>query len=105
MSAIPKPMRQPRATPPPEKMRPNPSSEQHLILRNVSWESYLVIGDALPDRPNLRMTYDGENLEFMTLSPEHEIYKARFSRLLETLAEECNLKIAPAGSTTFRPEA
>jgi Uma2 family endonuclease len=73
-------------------------------LCNVPWESYLAIGDALPDRPDLRMNYDGENLELMTFSPKHEFCKARSSRLIETLAEEFNLKIVPGGSMTFRPE-
>jgi Uma2 family endonuclease len=103
MSAVPKPMRPSNASSSTTVSLP-PPAEQRLLLRDVSWESYLVIGDALPDRPNLRMNYDGENLELMTLSPEHEFLKARSSRLIETLAEECDLKIVPGGSMTFRPE-
>jgi Uma2 family endonuclease len=76
--------------------------EQRLVLLNVPWSSYAAIGDALPDRPNLRMTYEGGILEFMTLSPEHEVYKKRFARFIDTLAEECNLRIVSAGSMTFR---
>ncbi len=40
----------------------------------------------------------------MTLSPEHEIYKKRLGRLVEALAEECNLPIATAGEMTFQRE-
>ena len=58
---------------------------QRLILHDVSWQSYVAIGDALPNRPGLRMTYDRGSLEFMTTSPEHEIYKKRLGRLIETL--------------------
>src|SRR6516162_9268889 len=76
--------------------------EQRLVLHNIPWQSYVAIGDALPDRPNLRMTYEGGTLEFMTLSPEHEVYKKRFSRFIDTLAEECDLRIVSAGSITFR---
>ncbi len=80
------------------------ASEQRLVLFNVPWQAYVTIGDALPDRPNLRMTYEGGTLEFMTLSPEHEIYKKKYARFIETLAEECGLRITSAGSMTFRRE-
>ena len=77
---------------------------QRLVLHNVPWQSYVAIGAALPDWPGLRMTYDRGRLEFMTLSPEHEIYKKRLGRLVEALAEECNLPIATAGEMTFQRE-
>jgi Uma2 family endonuclease len=104
MSAVPKPNAPPKTRPSIEQRRPQPSPEQRFILGNVSWQAYSAIGEALADRPNLRLTYDGENLELMTLSPRHEIYKKWFARLIDTLAEECHLRIATAGSMTFRRE-
>jgi Uma2 family endonuclease len=78
---------------------------QRLLLHDVDWQSYLVIGDRLRDRPALRMTYDRGSLEFMTTSPRHEIYKKWLGRIIETLAEECQLPVATAGNMTFqRPE-
>ena len=76
--------------------------EQRLLLHDVSWESYIKIGDSLPDRPALRMTYDRGSLEFMTTSSRHEIYKKWLGRIVETLAEECQLTIATAGQMTFQ---
>jgi Uma2 family endonuclease len=76
--------------------------EQHFVISEVSWQAYLAIGEALRDRPALRMTYDRGTLEFMTTSPAHEKYKAWLVRLIETLAEESGLPIEPAGSMTFR---
>lgn len=80
----------------------HPGSEQRLMLDSVDWAAYVTIGDALPDRPRLRMTYDRGRLEFMTTSPEHERLKRWLSRLIETIAEEYNLPIAPFGSMTLR---
>ena len=77
---------------------------QRFVLRNVPWQCYVAIGDALPDRPGLRMTYDRGSLEFLTTSPEHEIYKKRMGRLLETLVEECGLLVEPIGAMTMRRE-
>lgn len=93
-----------RPTAPPEGGRWTASQGQRLVLNNVPWQSYAAIGDALPDRPGLRMTYDRGSLEFMTLSPEHEKYKIRLGRLLEALVEECGLRVEPAGSMTMRRE-
>lgn len=79
--------------------------EQRLLLHDVRWDSYVAIGNALQDRPALRMTYDRGSLEFMTTSPRHEIYKKWLGRIIETLAEECQAAITTAGQMTFqRPE-
>lgn len=78
--------------------------EQRLLLHDVSWDGYLAIGNALGDRPALRMTYDRGSLEFMVMSPQHEIYKRWLSRLIEALTEECNQPIVTAGNMTFQRE-
>jgi Uma2 family endonuclease len=88
--------------PPPVAGRWSTPGTQKMVLQNVSWQAYVAIGDALLNRPGLRMTYGRGSLEFMTTSHEHEIYKKRLGRLIETLAEECNLRIATAGNMTFR---
>jgi Uma2 family endonuclease len=44
------------------------ATEQRLLLHNVSWPQYQAIGQALQDRPALRLTYDRGNLEIMTTS-------------------------------------
>jgi Uma2 family endonuclease len=76
--------------------------ENRVVLHDVSWESYEAIGNALLDRPAIRMTYDRGSLEIMTTSHLHEIYKMRLGRLLETLAEEFGLSLLPAGQMTFQ---
>lgn len=76
--------------------------DQRLRLTDVDWETYLTVGEALKDRPSLRLTYDRGNLEFMTTSPEHEIYKKLLGRMIETLAEEQGRPLATGGNMTFR---
>jgi Uma2 family endonuclease len=84
---------------------PVPGGEQRLLLHAMSWQAYQTIGEVLRDRPSLRLTYDRGSLEIMTTSPEHEKYKKRLSRILETLAEEFNLPLETAGNMTFqRPD-
>jgi Uma2 family endonuclease len=58
--------------------------EQRLLLHNVTWEVYKAIGDALPERPALRVTYDRGNLEIMTTSspPAPLVWTSDAQRLL-----------------------
>jgi Uma2 family endonuclease len=78
--------------------------EQHFFLSNVSWESYVAIGNALENRAGLRITYDQGNLEFMTTSGEHEFHKKWFGRFVETIAEELERPMCPRGGMTFQRE-
>jgi hypothetical protein len=83
---------------------PRSSSEQRLVLHNVSWQEYVAIGNILLDRPNLRMTYDSGSLEFMTLSLQHERYKKWFGRFIDVLAEELERPVDTRGQMTFQRE-
>jgi len=83
----------------PERAAP---AEQHLLLPDVNWDSYVAIGAALADRPALRLTYDRGSLEFMTTSRAHEFYKKWWNRIIEIIAEELNRPIAPGGNMTFQ---
>lgn len=81
---------------------PRTSTEQHFLLHNVSWQTYTRLLHAFADRPGIRLTYDRESLELMTLTHEHESYSEILSRLVYTLTEELNLPVKGGGSTTFR---
>lgn len=91
---------------PPQPTRAAPTArDQHLLLHEVRWEDYIAIGNALRDRPALRLTYDRGSLEFMTTSSEHEIYKKWLARLVEIMAEEYGHSVITAGNMTFqRPD-
>jgi Uma2 family endonuclease len=128
--------------------------DQRLLLHNVSWDDYETIGEALRDRPALRLTYDRGNLEiyttsspsapldwtsdahrlllhdidwpdyeallqalegqhlrttydrgsmeFMTLSPEHELYRTLLHLFIQILAEEFQIPQIALGMITCR---
>jgi Uma2 family endonuclease len=79
------------------------SAEQRFVLSGVDWKAYVGLGDLLGER-HVRLTYDGRNLELMTLSSEHENNKKLLARFVETLTEELEIDIASYGSMTFRRE-
>jgi Uma2 family endonuclease len=78
-----------------------PPAEQHYVLYNVDWDTYVTISDKLGER-NIRLNYDGVNLEFMSTSLEHERAKTRLACLLEIVALEMGIDMLPGGSMTCR---
>jgi Uma2 family endonuclease len=77
------------------------SAEQHIVLSNIDWDTYLTFSDKIVDR-NVRCNYNGVDLELMTISPEHERDKTLLSRLLEALTLEMGIDIVGLGSMTCR---
>lgn len=78
--------------------------EQHFLLSDVDWRTYVAFGDLLGERP-VRLTYDRGSMELMTLSRAHERVKHLLVLLLAVLAEELGIEMDGGGSMTFRKEA
>jgi Uma2 family endonuclease len=77
---------------------------QRFVLHGVSWQTYLDLSDS-PENEHVRMTYDGGELELMTLSRQHEQYARFLEYLVRVWAEETGATIAACGSMTVRREA
>ena len=96
---------QPSPPVPPPGQPVAPAFDQRIVLTGLTWQQYVTITDALPDRPGIRTAFDGENLELMTLSPQHERIKRVLNRLVETICMELEIEIQGGGTTTFRSDA
>jgi len=90
------------AVPPEVVMETAIEPEPRVLLHDVSWQAYEQIGEALRDRPALRLAYDRGSLEIKTTSARYEMLKQRLGRFLETLVEEHNLRLLPGGFATFK---
>jgi Uma2 family endonuclease len=77
------------------------SAEQRFVISSVDWDTYVTFSDRLGER-NIRVNYDGVNLELMTTSLEHERAKKLLARLLEALTEEMDIALISGGSLTCR---
>lgn len=77
------------------------SPDERFVLHGVDWNVYEAIATALGDR-STRLTFDGENLEFMRPSRIHEWYGNLVGRMLEAIGFEFGIPICGGGSTTFR---
>jgi Uma2 family endonuclease len=77
-------------------------AEQRTVLYNVSWETFeSLLRDTGEDRGS-RFAYDCGTLEIMTPLFEHENPKIQFDRLIFCLAEELDIELRSAGSTTLK---
>lgn len=72
------------------------------MLQNVSWETFeALLRDTGEDRGS-RFAYDCGVLEIMTPLFEHENPKSNFGNFIVVLAEELDIEIRSAGSTTLK---
>ncbi|TVP65235.1 MAG: Uma2 family endonuclease [Nodularia sp. (in: Bacteria)] len=77
-------------------------AEQRTVLHNVSWETFeALLRDTGEDRGS-RLAYDCGTLEIMTPLFEHENAKSNFGNFIIALAEELDIEIRSAGSTTLK---
>ncbi|HEY6332708.1 MAG TPA: Uma2 family endonuclease [Blastocatellia bacterium] len=83
---------------PPEK------ATQKVILDHTSWETYQRLVAERGEEAQPRYSYDRGKLEIMVTSYEHESLKHDIATMVEILAEELDIDVAPAGSTTFSRE-
>jgi Uma2 family endonuclease len=78
--------------------------EQKVILENSSWETYQRLLAENQDNSSTHFIFDNGRLEIMVVSYEHEILKDIVALLVNILAEEFEIDIESAGSTTFQRE-
>ncbi len=77
------------------------SSEQRVVLRSVSWETYVALTEK-SESGSGRMTYDQGVLEIMSPGMPHEIAKRLIGRMIETFTLFCGIEIRSSSSTTFK---
>ncbi len=77
------------------------SSEQRVVLRSVSWETYLALTEE-SESGSGKMTYDQGVLEIMSPGMPHEIAKRFIGRMIETFTLYRGIEIRSSSSTTFK---
>ena len=77
-------------------------AEQRTVLHNISWETFETLLRETGEDRGSRFAYDCGILEIMTPLFEHENPKIQFDRFIFALAEELEIEIKSAGSTTLK---
>jgi Uma2 family endonuclease len=78
------------------------TAEQRTVLYNLSWDTFEALLRDTGEHRGSRFAYDCGTLEIMTPLFEHENPKIQFDRLIFSLAEELDIEIRSAGSTTLK---
>ncbi len=74
---------------------------EHMVLRNISWTAFERILDDIGETHH-RVTYQDGDLEFMTISFEHERYGEWIGKLILFVAIEMRMPLCSGGSTTLK---
>jgi Uma2 family endonuclease len=85
-------------------LTPPEQATKTIILDNISWETYQRLLADRGERAKPRYAYDRGRLEIMVSSFEHENLKHDIATLVEVIAEELQLDLVGAASTTFDRE-
>lgn len=78
--------------------------DRRLILHGKTWDEYQELLDELGEHRRVLVSFAEGVLEIMPLSYRHERYKEVIARLINVLADELELVMEPAGSTTLQLE-
>ena len=83
---------------------PKPVGEQRVVLRSLTWQSFLSVRQSLsPDR-NTRLTYSEGTLELTMPLEIHEFSAWLIGRFIYILASELGMDLKTMGSTTLDRE-
>jgi len=74
---------------------------EHMVLSDVSWQTFENLLDDMGEC-RYRMAYDKGELEFMTVSLEHEGFGEWIGHLILFVALEMKLPLRSGGSTTLK---
>ena len=85
-------------------LRSNPPlamGEQRVVFRNLSWQGYQQILQAIGDRRSPHLIYDRGTLEITMPLEDHEFYRELIGLFIRVMVVEMGLKIKTMGCTTL----
>jgi Uma2 family endonuclease len=88
-----------------ETTRTTVPGEERGVMRDVSWEFYDRISEAIGEQSHIRVAYDGKDMEIMTKGPVHEDFRYLITDFLSIVSTACGIRSRKLGETTWkRPE-
>ena len=75
--------------------------EKRVVLRDVGWDVYDLLSDAVGEGSQVRITYDGKDLEIMTTSNYHDYFKYVLGVFVHEVATALAIPMLGSGQTTW----
>jgi Uma2 family endonuclease len=80
-------------------------AEQRIAIRDIPWDLYDRLSEAIGEGQNVHLAYDGKDLEIMVIGPTHEDAKEGLQLFVKAVAFELRIRCRGFGQTTWkRPE-
>jgi Uma2 family endonuclease len=84
-------------------MRPESArDDQRITIRDIPWDIYDRLSQAVGEDQHVRLAYDGKDLEIMTTGLEHEDYKHWLTLFLETVMTACRIRGRLGSQATWK---
>jgi len=80
------------------------AAEERVLLRGADWHLYESVLEQIGER-RVFVTFDGESLEIMSPSPEHDGASEALGRIVHIVTEESRTPVRSLGTTTLRKQA
>ena len=77
-------------------------AEQRIAIRDIPWDLYDRLSNAIGDGQNVHLAYDGKDLEIMVIGPTHEDAKEWLQLFVKAVAFELRIRCRGLGQTTWK---
>jgi Uma2 family endonuclease len=88
--------------PRPRRMLDGVPPETRVVIADVTWDFYESFVESIAEGENVRVAFDGKDIEVMTLGPFHESLGGIVAVFIATIAAELGVEHQPIGSTTWK---
>ncbi len=79
--------------------------DRRVVFRGVDWAFYEELVDAIPERSNIHVDYDGRDLEIMSTGRKHGKRNKLLGQFVEAVAQVLSIPYSSLADTTWkRPE-
>jgi Uma2 family endonuclease len=78
------------------------SPDKRVIIADATWDDYERFCDATSEGSNVRIAFDGKDIEIMTLGPRHESLRDLLGQFVHLVAGELLIERQAVGSTTWK---
>ncbi len=85
-------------------MKPSVPVEERGVMRDVSWNLYDRLTDAINERSSIRVAFDGKDVEIMVVGPVHEGLGGRLGVFVSEVCDGLDLDSYALGSATLKRE-
>jgi len=76
--------------------------DERVVIRGVDWTFYEQLANSRPEGCHIHVDYDGKDVEIMSPGLVHVNDKSLLGRVVELVAEECEIPFKSAGQTTWK---